>query len=112
MGQLADAKARIAQATAEQEQGRVKLGMAEKDLKGLEGRWKNVEREAGEGKRQLSSMQTEVEKMKRKVAESGWTAEREQQVEDELQSARGAVRRLLEVRFQDILHLLRAHPLF
>jgi structural maintenance of chromosome 2 len=53
MGQLADAKAKLAQATAEEEQSRVKLGMSEKELKTLEGRWKEVEREVGDGKRKF-----------------------------------------------------------
>lgn len=98
MGQLADAKARLTQATAEEEQSRVKLGMAEKDLKGLQARWKEVEREAGDGKRQLGNMQADVEKIKRRVAESGWSTEKEQQTEIKVRSARGEVRQLTEVR--------------
>lgn len=100
LGQLADAKARIAQGAAEEEQGRVKLSMAEKDLKGLEARWKDVEREASEGKRQLSTAKANVEKMKQKVAESGWSSEKDEQVERELQTTRNSVRRLREVRAQ------------
>ncbi|KAJ3479001.1 hypothetical protein NLI96_g9374 [Meripilus lineatus] len=98
LGQLADAKARIAQGAAEEEQGRVKLSMAEKDLKGLEARWKDVEREASEGKRQLSTAKANVEKMKQKVAESGWSSEKDEQVERELQTTRNSVRRLREER--------------
>lgn len=50
MGQLADARARLAQAAAEEEQSRVKLGMAEKALKGLEKLSKEVEKRKGKAK--------------------------------------------------------------
>ena len=61
MGQLADAKARQAHAAGEEEQSRLKLGMSQKELKALEKRWKEVEKEAGEGKRKLKEKETEVE---------------------------------------------------
>ncbi|KAI0075030.1 hypothetical protein K474DRAFT_1461296 [Panus rudis PR-1116 ss-1] len=98
MGQLADAKSRLAQAATEEEQSRVKLGMSEKELKTLQARWKEVEREAGEGKRQLEAMKGEVEKFKRKVAQSGWSTEREQETETALREARSEVRRLTDER--------------
>ncbi|KZT64706.1 hypothetical protein DAEQUDRAFT_599623 [Daedalea quercina L-15889] len=59
MGQLADAKARLAQATTEEEQ--------------------KVEREAGEGQKRLKTMQAEVENSRRKVGESGWSEEKERE---------------------------------
>ncbi|KAM6499651.1 hypothetical protein JOM56_005159 [Amanita muscaria] len=62
MGQLADARARAAQAAAEEEKSKVRLGMAEKELKVLEARWKGVEREAGDGKKAIE---------KTKAGESG-----------------------------------------
>ncbi|KAG1760257.1 condensin complex subunit SMC2 [Suillus occidentalis] len=79
MGQLADAKARMAQGSAEEEQNRVKLNMSEKELKVLEAKWKDVEKEAGQGKRNMENMRTEAEKLKRKVADCGWSAEQEQE---------------------------------
>ena len=97
MGQLADAKARLAQASTEEEQSRVKLGMSEKELKTLEARWKEVEREAGEGKRNLEAMRAEIEKFRKKVAETGWSAEKEQEGEQALRAARNEVRQLTEV---------------
>lgn len=98
MGQLADARARLAQATAEEQQGRTKLASAEKDLKALQARWKDVEREAGEGKRNLAAMKTEVEKARRKLEQSGWNAEKEREGEANLRDAKNAVRDGTEVR--------------
>jgi structural maintenance of chromosome 2 len=97
MGQLADAKARLAQATAEEEQMRVKLSMSQKELKSLEARWKEVEREAGEGARNLQAMKAEVEKCRRKIEACGWNAEMEQQRDIALRDAKGELRQLTEV---------------
>lgn len=108
MGQLADAKAKLAQATAEEEQSRVKLGMGEKELKVLEGRWKEVEREAGDGKKNFEKVKAETEKFKRKVEESGWSAEKERGGVDALRAAKGEERRLTEVSiFMHVIVLLR-----
>ncbi len=56
MGQIADARARLAQAAAEEEQIRVKLEMSRRELGELEKRWKAVEREAGQGERDIKKM--------------------------------------------------------
>jgi structural maintenance of chromosome 2 len=97
MGQLADAKARLAQASAEEEQCNVKLGMSEKELKTLEGKWKAVEREAGEGKKNLEAMVADVEKSKRKVAECSWSIDKEKEMEVALRTAKGNLRQFTEV---------------
>lgn len=97
MGQLADARAKVAQAATEAEQSVMKLGMAEKDLTAYEARYKDMEREAGDGKRQLAAAQAEIEKFRRKVAETGWSAEREAEVETALKEARSEVRLCTEV---------------
>lgn len=97
MGQLADAKARVAQASAEEEQSRVKLGMSEKDLKSLLGRWKEVEREVGDGKKNLEKMKSEVDQFKMKVRESGWSAEKEREGEAALRNAKDELRRYTQV---------------
>jgi structural maintenance of chromosome 2 len=99
MGQLADAKARLAQATAEEEQVRVKLGMSERDLKTLAGRWKEVEREAGEGKKNLAVMKADVEKFRAKLAESGWNAEKDREGDMALRRAKGELRQFTEVSY-------------
>ncbi|KAG2135565.1 condensin complex subunit SMC2 [Suillus cothurnatus] len=98
MGQLADAKARMAQGSAEEEQNRVKLNMSEKELKALEAKWKDVEKEAGQGKRNMENMRTEAEKLKRKIADCGWSSEREQESQVSLATARGQVRQFTEGR--------------
>ena len=98
MGQLADAKARLAQATAEEEQSKVKLGMSEKELKTLESRWKEVEREAGDGKKNLEAMKAEVDKFRRRVDECGWSADKEREGETALRTAKDQARQFTEVR--------------
>ncbi|KAG2043992.1 condensin complex subunit SMC2 [Suillus americanus] len=98
MGQLADAKARMAQGSAEEEQNRVKLNMSEKELKAMEAKWKDVEKEAGQGKRNMENMRTEAEKLKRKIADCGWSAEQEQEGQVSLATARGQVRQFTEGR--------------
>ena len=98
MGQLADAKARLAQATAEEEQSRVMLGMSQKDLKALEKRWKEVEKEAGDGKRNLEAKKKEVDQLRKKAESSGWSKEKETQIEMNLRFARSEVRQVTEVR--------------
>ena len=66
MGQIADARARLAQAAAEEEQARVKLNMNSRELGELEEWWKAVEREAGQGERGIKTMQVEVESLRKK----------------------------------------------
>ena len=97
MGQLADAKSRLSQANSEEEQIRKKLTMAQKEVKQLEDRWKAVEREAGEGKKNLETTQRNVEAMRAKYEKCGWNAEKEQQFEAGLKRAREEVRDLTEV---------------
>ncbi|KAI0067407.1 condensin complex subunit SMC2 [Artomyces pyxidatus] len=98
MGQLADAKARLAHAVAEEEQSRVRLGMSETELKALEARWKAVEREAGDGARKLSQTKGEIDKRKQKLASSGWSADLERERELALRAAKEDVARLTEER--------------
>ena len=98
MGQLADARARHGQAQAEEEQCRTKLAMAEKDKKTLEGRWKAVEREANDGRKNLENMKAEVEKLQKKVAEFGWSEEKEKQVDVDWRAAKEDLRQAAEVR--------------
>lgn len=98
MGQLADARARLAQATAEEEQCRVKLVNAEKELKSLQARWKEVEREANDGKKNVTVMKAEVERFRQRVAQCGWDEQRDSAMEEALGQARSAVRQLTEVR--------------
>lgn len=97
MGQLADAKARLAQASTEEEQSKQRLAMSQKELKTLESRWKEVELEAGEGQKRLKAMQAEVENFRKKVAQAGWSEEKEREGETALRNAKAEVRQLTEV---------------
>jgi structural maintenance of chromosome 2 len=106
MGQLADARSRLAQASAEEEQTRVKLGMSERDLKGLASRWKEVEREASDGKKNLEAMKADLDKRRRVLAESGWSVEREREAEAELRRAKDELRRFTEVCRRALISVL------
>lgn len=97
MGQLADAKAKLAQASTEEEQNRVKLGMSQKDLKSLEKRWKEVEKEAGEGRRNLEAKNNEVDALKKAVAACGWSTEKESESDIDIRRAKTEVRQYTEV---------------
>ncbi|KAF8657109.1 hypothetical protein AX16_002296 [Volvariella volvacea WC 439] len=96
MGQIADAKQRIAQASTEEEQARVKIAMHEKELAGLTKRWKEVEREAGDGKRKVEAMQKEVDALKKRIEKCGWNEEKERDGEVRLRQVREQVRDLSE----------------
>ncbi|KAI9439026.1 condensin complex subunit SMC2 [Lactarius indigo] len=88
MGQIADARARLAQAAAEEEQLRVRLDMSRHELTDLEKRWKAVEREAGQGERDIKKMRTEVEILHKKVDATGWSTEKEGAGEEALRRAK------------------------
>ncbi|KAL4071944.1 hypothetical protein J3A83DRAFT_2944801 [Scleroderma citrinum] len=98
MGQLADAKARLAQGAAEEEQNRMKLSMNEKELKSAEARRKEFEKDAHQGQRNLANMKAHVNKLKQQLAGCGWSAEQQHASEVELRTAREEVRRLTEDR--------------
>ncbi|KAI0337135.1 condensin complex subunit SMC2 [Trametopsis cervina] len=98
MGQLAEAQAKVAQAAAEEEQSRVKLANAEKELKAFQARWKEVEREASDGKKNLAAMKAEVERFSQRVQQSSWNEEQEVTLENGLREARQAVRTATEQR--------------
>ena len=97
MGQLADAQARLAQATTEEEQTRMRLGMSVKELKTLEARWREVEREAGEGQHALEAKKAEVARCRKKVADCGWNEVREKEGDMALRNAKEELRRHTEV---------------
>ncbi|KAG5730192.1 Structural maintenance of chromosomes protein 2 [Termitomyces sp. T112] len=96
MGQLAAAKGRIAQGQAEEEQAKVKLGMSEKELKALEVRWKEVERDARDGQRNLEAKKTAVEEYRKRLERCSWNDERERASEEKLRNGKAAVRNLMD----------------
>ncbi|KAF8346307.1 condensin complex subunit SMC2 [Amanita rubescens] len=94
MGQIADARARAAQAAAEEEQSRVRLGMAQRELKALETRWKEVEREAGDGRKRIERTKQTVEGCRAALARCKWNEELENNLEAKLKEARDNVAEL------------------
>lgn len=99
MGQIAEAKSKLAQAAAEEEQSRIKLGMSEKELKALEVKWKEVERESGESKKKVVAMRDEVEQSRKRINNCGWNADMEEASETKLRGLRQQVRELNDVGF-------------
>jgi structural maintenance of chromosome 2 len=97
LGQMADAKARLAQATAEEEQTRRKLALREKELADLEVKWKNVEKEAGDGRKTLEIARIDLANVKKKVDTTGWNADKDAHLEEELRHAKANVRSAAEV---------------
>ena len=109
MGQLADARTRLTQAAAEEEQCRVKLANAQKELQSLQARWREVEKEASDGKKNLATMKAEVERFRQRVDQCGWNEQREKAMEEELRAARSAVRQLADVGRLIFCYVLEAH---
>jgi len=62
-----------------------------------------MEREAGEGKKLLEAMKGEVEKFRRNVAESRWSADKEKEREVALKTANTQVRQFTEVSLSPYL---------
>ena len=98
MGQLADAKARLAQGAAEEEQSKVKLAMSEKDLVNLEARMKAFAKETGDNLKKLENLKAAVQACQTKVTNSGWNTEKDKQLDMQLREARETVKTLYDVR--------------
>lgn len=75
----------------------MKLGMSQNELKALEAKWRDVERDAQDGKKNLDVISAEVEKLKKQVVDSGWSEEAEQRNQQQLDGARRDYRNLTEV---------------
>lgn len=98
MGQIADARARMTQAAAEENQAKVQLDMSEKELKELQARWKTVEREAEDGKKKLEAAKREAEGIQEQMRNCKWNQEKEDQLQKQLQDTQEEIRRLGAVR--------------
>ena len=98
MGQLADAKARLAQGLAEEEQSKVKLAMSEKELVNLEARMNAFAKETGDNVKKLENLKAAVQACQAKVTNSGWSAEKDKQLDIQLREARETVKNLHDVR--------------
>jgi len=106
LGQLADANARVVQAQTEEEQLKRQCTLVERELTDARGRWKAVEREAGEGKARLERGKKEVEQLERRVKVMGWSEEKEKESSTALKAARDEMRALNEVRISFHFHLI------
>jgi structural maintenance of chromosome 2 len=98
MGQLADAQARLAQAETEEAQIKGKLSMHQTELKTQQARFKEVEKEVGQGVRLLEQRRGEIANIRKKLDASGWSTDKQRQKENELQGIRDEVRQLTQVR--------------
>jgi structural maintenance of chromosome 2 len=96
LGQLADAKARAANAATEEEQARMRMTMVEKELKEKEAKWKAVEKEAGDGEKSLAKARKDVQILEAKLASTSWDSEKEQEAVAQIREAREQVRNLTE----------------
>lgn len=75
----------------------MKLGMNQSELKTLQAKWRDVERDAQDGQKKLDSISVEVQKLNKQVTDSGWSEEAEQRSKQELDDARREYRNLMEV---------------
>lgn len=97
LGQLAEAKARLASAATEEEQGRMRMSMVEKELKEKEVKWKAVEKDAGEGAKTVAKGKKDVEILQKKLAATGWDSDKEDAIANQIREAREQIRTLSEV---------------
>jgi structural maintenance of chromosome 2 len=97
LGQLAEAKAELAAAGTEAEQAKVKIGLAEREIKEKEPRAKKAEKE-GEGLlKELASKRGEVEKLKQKVGGAGWDENKEKTLLEKQVDHSGKMTQLMDV---------------
>jgi len=99
MGALADARARIAQGAAEEQQSKVKLGMSEKELAELEQRHRAFAKEAEASMKKIANIKAAVQALEAKVVNCGWSQEKDQDLERQLRAAREQLKNLTEVCF-------------
>lgn len=97
MGQLAEAKARVAAAGTEAEQAKVKIGLAEKEIKEKEPRAKKAEKEGQGLLNELQGKKSDVEKLKKRVEASGWDEGKEKDLLEKQAEHGSRLTELLEV---------------
>ena len=97
-------RATVARAAGEEEQAHAKLDMTRRELGDLEKRWKAVEREAGQGERDMKEMQAEVESLWKKADRTGYSAETEQ-ASEALRRAKDDAMHCIQVRVCPLLHV-------
>lgn len=75
----------------------MKHGMRKNELKTLEVKWRDVERDAQDGRKKLDIISADVEELKKQAIDSGWSEEAEQRNQQQLNDARRDYRNLTEV---------------
>ena len=105
MGQLAEAKAKIAQGAAEEEQAKVKLNMQQKELGALEARLKAHAKDAGDNAKKVENLVKGLKDLEKKVEACGWSVGKENELESTMRDGRGEVKALTEVRNSSLHHL-------
>lgn len=75
----------------------MKLGISQSELRTLETKGRDLERDAQNGQKKLDLISAEVERLKKQVTDSGWSEELEQRSQRELDDARHECRNLMEV---------------
>jgi structural maintenance of chromosome 2 len=73
------------------------MTMVEADLKEKEGKWRKLEKEAGDGTKSLEIGKKAVTELNGKLRSTGWSAEKEQDLAMRAREAREQVRTLSEV---------------
>ncbi len=102
MGQLAEAKARLAAAGTETEQAKVRIGLAEKEIKEKEPRAKKAEKEGEGSLKELATKKVEVEKIRKRVGGAGWDEGREAELAEKQAHHGAKMAELIEVSRPDL----------
>ncbi|WVR09681.1 hypothetical protein IAU60_006756 [Kwoniella sp. DSM 27419] len=98
LGQLAEAKARLAAAGTETEQAKVKMGLAEKEIKEKEPRAKKAEKESEGVLKELTAKRALVEKLHKQVSAAGWDEGKERELLDQQAEHQAKIADLMERR--------------
>lgn len=97
LGQISQAKKRVADAATEEEAARLRLVMVEKDLKEKDAKRKQLEKEGGDGEKALAKGRKELEDLRKKIEATGWNAEKEAEAGRQAKDAKEAAKALNEV---------------
>ena len=97
LGQIAQAKKRVIEAASEEEAARLRISMLEKELKDKDAKLKQLEKEGGEGQKALAIGKKEIEALKKGVAATGWSAEKDNEAKSSATQADSDAKRLTEV---------------
>ena len=97
LGQLAEAKARLAAAGTEAEQAKIKIGLAEKEVKEKEPRAKKAEKEGEGSLKELAGKKTEVDTIRKRVQTAAWDDGRERELAEKQAEHSANVAELMEV---------------